>query len=285
MDLRQYLVAPHEQSPQPQQHGEVLTREQVVRGLAAHPDLLASIVRSGSTSPSPALTSPPIPTSLRATSYGNKRSQHLVSFAPMPGPGTTNNDSLVPPGIKAPSILAASPAPAPTSHTTLNDQNRLHKRERNAKRKATIFARAETRRTRQNAKYLDVIPYLNNDVPHDTSCDVTTKSRVCYHGLCTKKGKECRDAHVLMEVSGFVQPPEGFVHQEKCLRDWCPGDWMWEHDPDALDVAEALDTAEDVSGSGEEEDFELLDGEDMDMGVEEGEAEVEMSDGEDLYKL
>ncbi|KEQ93070.1 hypothetical protein AUEXF2481DRAFT_7025 [Aureobasidium subglaciale EXF-2481] len=268
MDLRQYLVAPYEQSPQPQQYEEVLTREQVVRGLAAHPDLLASIIRSGSTSPPPALTTPPVPTSPRVGSHGSKRSQDLVPFAPMSGPGTTNDDSPVPPAIKAPSILAASPTPTHTSPTTLNNQNRLRKQERYAKRKATIFAHAETRRTRQNAKYLDAIPYLNNDVPYGTSCDVTTKSRVCffwYHGLCTKKGKECRDAHVLMEIPGFVQPPEGFVHQEKCLRDWCPGDWMWEHDPDALDVAEALDTAEDVPGFAEEEDFEMFDGEDMDM--------------------
>ncbi|KAI5200518.1 hypothetical protein E4T39_05677 [Aureobasidium subglaciale] len=271
MDLRQYLVAPHEQVPQPRQHEEVLTREQVVRGLAAHPDLLASILRCGGIPLSPAPATPVIPTSPRAGRHGNKRSQDLVPFTPISASSAIDNE---PPALSTTNSPQTS---TPTKILQKHPKARLNKHQKAARKKHLA-----------NANYLDIELYTNKDpirhdrVPHK-------KTRTCfawYHGFCIKQRGKCEDLHMLMQRPGLVQPPEGYVHREKCLRDWCPGDWMWEHGPDAVDAAKASDTAEAPDAT--EETFDTAEEGDMDMLDDEyvnPEAEVKMSDREELYKL
>lgn len=42
-----------------------------------------------------------------------------------------------------------------------------------------------------------------------------------------------------------MQPPRGFVHggqqsegeeEGKCTRDWCPGDWLWDHEDEDSEI-------------------------------------------------
>lgn len=44
----------------------------------------------------------------------------------------------------------------------------------------------------------------------------------------------------------YVQPPRGYIHcgngvdeeEARCMLDWCPGDWMWDHDYDCEESEE-----------------------------------------------
>ncbi|KAH0365363.1 hypothetical protein KCU65_g6143, partial [Aureobasidium melanogenum] len=86
-----------------------------------------------------------------------------------------------------------------------------------------------------------------------------------YHNKCPKKkGKYCKYLHALTEPPSYVQPPRGYVHageEARCKRDWCPGDWMWDHDLGHGD-------SEDGETEGEKE-------------VKEGEVDEEVDQDED----
>jgi hypothetical protein len=72
---------------------------------------------------------------------------------------------------------------------------------------------------------------LSNAVP--IGGNTNKKRETCflwYHGVCDKRGPKCGKLHALTNPIMFVQPPRGFVHSGECLRAWCPGDWLWEHD-------------------------------------------------------
>lgn len=121
--------------------------------------------------------------------------------------------------------------------------------------KATQKAKGEALAT---AKPLEIITYTlpsgsHRGIPrssHRKAFDATCFA--WYHGKCPHRGSECRYLHALTQPPSFVQPPRGFVHAAegvKCTRDWCPGDWLWDHDYGHED-------SEEEFGDGEREEDE-----------------------------
>lgn len=113
--------------------------------------------------------------------------------------------------------------------------------------KATVKQGKATQKAQRKAlakaKPLDIITYTlpsgsHRGIPrssHRKAFDATCFA--WYHDFCDKKGNKCRYLHALTDPPSFVQPPRGFVHsgkggeqEVKCTRDWCPGDWLWDHD-------------------------------------------------------
>lgn len=128
------------------------------------------------------------------------------------------------------------------------DSTNNHTTNQNAEKKAAKQAR-QTQQTQRKAlaaaKPLDVIPYttsLQHSTPGVKASELHNKIHATcflwYHGLCPKKkGKYCKYLHDLTSPPSYVQPPRWYVHgghgeegQKCCKRDWCPGDWMWDHD-------------------------------------------------------
>ncbi|KAH0347092.1 hypothetical protein KCU81_g3621, partial [Aureobasidium melanogenum] len=146
----------------------------------------------------------------------------------------------------------------PTNLTQIcNDKSNITKdssnnrtTEQNAAKKTAKQARQAQQAQRKilaAAKPLDVIPYttsLQHSTPGVKVSELHNKIHATcflwYHGLCPKKkGKYCKYLHALTSPPSYVQPPRGYVHgghgeegQKCCKRDWCPGDWMWDHDTD-----------------------------------------------------
>ncbi|THX11099.1 hypothetical protein D6D13_05008 [Aureobasidium pullulans] len=80
-------------------------------------------------------------------------------------------------------------------------------------------------------KYFDIVPSLTSGFPPHSSTPAKKKTQTCffwYHETCANTGPKCHLLHALL--AGYVQPPRGYVHRAVCTRDWCPGDWMWEHE-------------------------------------------------------
>ncbi|THY96422.1 hypothetical protein D6C92_03907 [Aureobasidium pullulans] len=93
--------------------------------------------------------------------------------------------------------------------------------------------RVKARRTAVSRKPLETIPYTTYPLEHRVPTHHSKKTQTCfywYHDTCPRSGGNCEWLHDLAkEEIAMVQPPVGFVHEEFCSRDWCPGDWMWEH--------------------------------------------------------
>ncbi|KAG9692839.1 hypothetical protein KCU95_g6749, partial [Aureobasidium melanogenum] len=158
------------------------------------------------------------------------------------------------------------------------DFSNNHTTNQNAAKKAAKQAR-QTQQTQRKAlaaaNPLDVIPYttsLQDSSPGVKASELHNKIHATcflwYHGLCPKKkGKYCKYLHALTSPPSYVQPPRGYVHgghgeegQKCCKRDWCPGDWMWDHDFNH-DNDEEEDAKEE--GRGEDEQGEIDDAEDV----------------------
>ncbi|KAK5999430.1 hypothetical protein QM012_005431 [Aureobasidium pullulans] len=112
-----------------------------------------------------------------------------------------------------------------------------------------------------------------------------------YHGVCPSSGKgkkggkgngkRCKFLHALTQPPSFVQPPRGFTHRTeddraevareiKCPLDWCPEDWLWDHNED-----------KDKDKDEESEEFGVQDSNLEDEDKEEGgEEECEKDRGE-----
>ncbi|THZ55033.1 hypothetical protein D6C86_08972 [Aureobasidium pullulans] len=97
----------------------------------------------------------------------------------------------------------------------------------------TKSERVKARRTAVSRKPLETIPYTTYPQEHRVPTHHSKKTQTCfywYHDTCPRSGGNCEWLHDLAkEEIAMVQPPVGFVHEEYCSRDWCPGDWMWEH--------------------------------------------------------
>ena len=78
-----------------------------------------------------------------------------------------------------------------------------------------------------------------------------------------------------------MQPPRGYVHREVCAREWCPGDWMWEHEGG---MAECERPVSEPYGQVEEDEDEV-DEDGKDENEEDGEDDVIMGEGDTDVEL
>lgn len=139
------------------------------------------------------------------------------------------------------SLANLSPTPAASSTSLKRKASILEvtASDKAPSKKSKAKQKKQKKSAKASLRYFDVIVADSSEPCKEVKAGEGKESCFFwYHGTCKKSGEECDRMHALTEPPSFIQPPPGYKHKDECFREWCPGDWMWDHYDQSIGTGE-----------------------------------------------